>query len=159
MRGGAVHGPATCCNLYFPGSECGEHGTSHPPLDRHFPFLSVTKKKPSFCGCLFLLSVWLSVAHTKLPWHFVLWLKNPVRFRSGAVKLALPVQSCPGNVVRQHAAAHDAQKPRGLGPKVCNFLTQQPAMLLKPFLILISAIKARYATSKDATTPLSMSGC
>lgn len=60
---------------------------------------------------------------------------------------------------RRHAAARNAQKPRGLSPKVCNFLTQQHAMLLKPYFIVIYAVKARYATSKDATTPLSTSGC
>jgi len=31
-------------------------------------------------------------------------------------------------------------------------------MLLKPYFILIYAIKAHYAMSKDATTPLSTSG-
>lgn len=116
-------------------------------------------KKKNFCGCLFLLSVWLSVARTKPPLHFVLWLKNPSGVQLWSDKTCSPCPKPPGNAVHQHAAAHGAQKPCGLSPKVCNFLTQQHTMLLKPYLILIYAIKARYATSKDATTLLSTSGC
>lgn len=97
--------------------------------------------------------------HTKPPLHLVLWLKNPVRVQLQSGKTRSPRPKLPGNTTRQLAAAHDAQKPSSLSPKVGSFLTQQHAMLLNPFFILIYAIKACYTLSKDATTPLSTSGC
>lgn len=117
------------------------------------------RKKNSFCRCLFLLSVWLSVAHTKLPRHFVLWLKKPsdVQIQSG--KTCSPCPKLPGERRLPTCCSARCPETTRSRPKSLQFSYTAACYVAKTFFILISAIKARYATSKDATTPLSTSGC
>lgn len=126
-------------------------------LDWHFSFQSMIKKetpKPPFSGadfCFRLVYQW----HTQtLPCISFDDSKTPTGFSSGAVELALPIQSRLGTP--SPPTSHGTRCPETTQPQPkslqLSYTTARYAAK-NPSFIVIYAIKTRRATSDDVLPP------